>query len=114
MRRRQGGKLLTLRIKHFCIVIGAFALLLLAACLCWGGAGRKLAGVAYASEAASSGVGDTLRMIGAKFGLSESVYRSTKRGDALLVLALACSGVVAFNLWFFRHLHCVYAPRGKA
>ena len=114
MGRRQGRKLLTLRIKHYCIGLGAFALLLLAASLCWGGAVGKLVGVAYASEMASSGVGDTLRMIGAKFGLSEPVYRGTKRGDALLILALACSGIVAFNLWFFRHLHCVYAPRGKA
>jgi hypothetical protein len=48
-------------------------------------------------------------MVGAKLALSEPVYRGTNRGDAILILALVFSGIAAFNLWFVRHLHCVYA-----
>jgi len=58
---------------------------------------------------AKSEIADTLHMIETEFALSESVYRGTDRGDAILILALVFSGIVAFNLWLLRHLRCLYA-----
>jgi hypothetical protein len=110
MRRREGTKLLN-RLLHVRIALGAFALMALAtSLLSSGGAGTVLAEVAHASEMAGSEVADTLRVIDAEFALSAPVYRGTDRGVALLILALVFSGIVAFNLWLFRQVRCVYAP----
>jgi hypothetical protein len=51
-----------------------------------------------------------LDSIDAEFALSAPVYRGTDRGGAILILAFVFSGIVAFNIWLFRHLRCVYAP----
>jgi hypothetical protein len=102
-----GTKLLTRMLKHFLIGLGAFALMLLGASISGMGSGAGLAEVAQASGMATSEVVNTLHIIDAEFALSEPVYRGTDRGDALLILASAFAGIVAFNLWFFRHLRCL-------
>jgi hypothetical protein len=113
--RREGTKLLTRLLKHFCIGLSAFALMALAtSVLSPGEAGTIFAEVAHAGQIASSEVVDRFHLIDAEFGLSEPVYRSTDRGDAILMLALVLSGIVTFNLWLFRHLHRVYAPSRQA
>jgi hypothetical protein len=111
MRRREGTKLLTRLLKHVRIGLGALALMLFTASVHMpGGAGTILSEVAHASEMAHSEVVDTLHQIDAEFALSEPVYRGTDRGVAILILALVFSGIVAFNLWFFRQVRLVYAP----
>lgn len=43
---------------------------------------------------------------------SSSVLEATSRRTAIIILAAAFSAIVAFNLWFLRHLGRVYAsPR---
>jgi hypothetical protein len=113
MTRREGTKRLTRLLRHIRIGLGAFALMALATSVLSCGS-TVLTEVAHASEMASSEVVDTLHMIDARFSLSEPVYRSTGRGAAILVLAVVFSGIVAFNLWFLRHLHCIYAPSRQA
>jgi hypothetical protein len=110
MTRRDGTKLLTRLFKHLRISLGAFALMLVAASVSGQGGVAVLAEAAHADEKASSHVVGTLDIIDAEFALSEPVYRGTDRGDAILILALVFSGIVTFNLWFFQHLRCVYAP----
>jgi hypothetical protein len=111
MRQRVETKVLKPLLKHLRIGLGAFALVLLPVSVPGSGDGRTvLAEVAHAAEIASSQVVDTLDNIGAEFALSEPVYRGTDRGDAILILALVFSGIIAFNLWLFGHLRCVYAP----
>jgi hypothetical protein len=111
MTRREDTKRLTRLLKDFLIGLSVFALVLLAAAAEGsGGAWSVLAEVANAGEIASSEVIDTLDMIDAQLALSEPVYRDTDRGTAILILALVFSSIVAFNLWFFRHLRRVYAP----
>jgi hypothetical protein len=111
MTRRDGTKLLTRLLKHCRTGLGACALVLMAASVHGSGsAGTVLAEVAYASEMVSAEVVDTLHMIDAEFALSEPIYRGTDPGDAILILALVVLGIVAFNLWLFRHLRFVYAP----
>jgi hypothetical protein len=98
-------------LKHFRIAVSALALIVMAALVHGSGAAASvLADVAHAGEMASSQIGDTLSTIDEKFALSEPIYRDTDRGDAMLILALVLSCVVAFNLWLVRHLRCVYAP----
>jgi hypothetical protein len=109
MTRCDGTKLLTRSPNHFRISVGAFALMLLAASVSGPGGMEALAEIAHASETVNSEVVGKLRMIAAEFALSEPLYRGTNRGDAILILAFAFSGVVAFNFWFFQHLRCVYA-----
>jgi hypothetical protein len=110
MTRRDGTKLLSRLLKRFRIDLGALALMLLAASVSGPGGVALLADAAHASEMATSEVVDALHMIDAEFALSEPVYRGTDRGDAILILVLVFSGIIAFNLWFFHHLRCVYAP----
>jgi hypothetical protein len=111
MTRCDGTKLLTRAPNHFRISVGAFALmLLLAASVSGPGGMAALAEIVHASEMVNSEVVGKLRMIAAEFALSEPLYRGTNRGDAILILAFAFSGIVAFNFWFFQHLRCVYAP----
>jgi hypothetical protein len=113
MTRCDGTKLLTRMLKHFRLGLGAFALMLLGGSISGMGSGAGLAEVAQASGMATSEVVNTLHMIDAEFALSEPVYRGTDRGDALLILASAFAGIVAFNLWFFRHLRCVHPLEPK-
>jgi hypothetical protein len=111
MRRRDGTKARTRLLQHLRIGLGAFALMLIPASVHGAGvAGTIVAEVAHAAEMASTHVVGTLDIIDAEFALSEPVYRGTDRGDAIVILALVFLGMVAFNLWFFRHLRCVYAP----
>jgi len=111
MTRREKKKRPTCLLKDFLIGLGVFALVLFAASADGpGGAWSLLAEVANAGEMTSSDVIDTLDMIDAQLALSEPLYRHTDRGTAILVLALVFSSIVAFNLWFFRHLRRVYAP----
>jgi hypothetical protein len=111
MRRREGTKILTRLLNHVRIGLGALALMLVAASVQVPAVAETvLAEVAYAGEMASSEVADTLRMIDTEFALSEPLYRGTDRGVAILILALVFSGIVAFNLWFFRQVRLVYAP----
>jgi hypothetical protein len=115
MTQRDGTTLLKSLFKRFSIGLGTMALMLIAASAqVSGGAGTVLAKVAHAGEIASSEVADTLHMIDVQFALSKPLYRETDRGDAILILALVFSGIVAFNIWFFRHLHGVYAPSRQA
>jgi hypothetical protein len=110
MTRREETRRLTRLLKDFLIGLGAFALVFLAASGDGSsGAWSILAEVANAGEMASSDVIDTFDMIDAQLALSEPVYRDTDRGTAILILALVFSSIVAFNLWFFRHLRRVYA-----
>jgi hypothetical protein len=110
MTRREERQRLTRLLKDAFIGLSAAALLLLAASAGGPGGPRSfVAEVAHASEAASSEVVDTLHMIDVELALSEPVYRGTDRGTAILILALVFSSIVAFNLWFFRHLRRVYA-----
>jgi hypothetical protein len=108
--RRQEPKQARL-LKDFLIGLAVIALVLVAA-FADGARGpwSMLAEVAHAAEIASSEVADTMEMIDAELALSEPVYRGTDRGTAILILALVFSSIVAFNLWFFRHLRRVYAP----
>jgi hypothetical protein len=110
MTSRGGTKLLTGLLKHSRIGLGAWALMLFAASVfASGDTGTVLAKVAYAGEMARFGVVDTFHTIDAEFALSEPVYRGTDRGMAMLIVALVLSGILAFNIWFFWHLHRVYA-----
>jgi hypothetical protein len=110
MTRREGRQRLTRLLKDSLIGLGAVALVLLAATAGGSGGPRSIiAEVAHASEVASSEVADTLHMIDVELALSEPVYRGTDRGTAMLILAMVFSSIVAFNLWFFRHLRRVYA-----
>jgi hypothetical protein len=107
MTRHKGTELLTRLLKHSRIGLGAFALMLLAASIHGSAsAATVLAEVAHVSAE----VVDAMHMIDARFALSEPVYRGTARGGAILILALVFSGIVGFNVWFFRHLHRVYTP----
>jgi hypothetical protein len=108
MTRCDGTKLVTRMLKHLQVGLGAFALMLLGASVSGLGSVAILAEVAQAREFV-----DTLHMIDAEFALSEPIYRGTVRGDALLILASAFAGIVAFNLWFFRHLRCVHPLEPK-
>jgi hypothetical protein len=111
MTERERTKLLTRLLKHLHIGLGAIALVLLAMSVHGSaGGGAVLAEVAHVADMASSEVVHTLDSIDEKFDLSEPVYRGTDRGDAILILAVVFSSIIAFNLWLFRHLHCVYAP----
>jgi hypothetical protein len=98
-------------LKRFRIGLGALALIVMAALVHGSGAA---ASVLADVEMASSQIGDTLSNIDAKFDLSEPIFRGTDRGDAMLILALVFSGIIAFNCWLVRHLHCVYAPLRSA
>jgi hypothetical protein len=110
MTRRDRTKFRTRLLKHLRIGLGVFALMLLPVSVHGlRGAGAVLTEVAHAADMASSDVVDTLDSIGAEFALSEPVYRGTDRGDAILILALVFSVIVAFNLWLLQHLHCVCA-----
>lgn len=102
-------------LKDFLIGLGAFALVVLASADGSGGPWSMLVEVANAGELARSEVVGALDMIDEEFALSEPVYRGTDRGTAILILALVFSSMVAFNLWFFRHLRRIYAPvrRGR-
>jgi hypothetical protein len=109
--RREGRKLLTRLLKHVRVGLGAFALMLVAApAHGWESTGTALAEVAHAAQIVSSRIVGTWHSLDAEFGLSEPLYRGTDRGDAMIILALVCASIVAFNLWFLRHLHCAYAP----
>ena len=111
MTRHQDTKRVTRTLKDFFIGLSVFALVVLAASADGsGGPWSMLAQVANAGEMTRSEVVDTLGMIGQEFALSEPVYRHTERGTAMLILALVFSSIVAFNLWFFRHLRHMYAP----
>jgi hypothetical protein len=115
MTRRDRTKHPNRLLKHVRIGLGAFALMLIPVSVHGsGGDGTVLAEVAHAAEMASSQVVDTLDSIDTEFALSEPVYRGTDRGVAILILVLVLAGIVAFNLWFFRHLHRVYSPLGRA
>jgi hypothetical protein len=108
MTRRDRTKLPNRLLKHVRIGLGAFALMLIPVAVDGsGGDGTVLAEVAHAAEMASSQVVDTLDSIDTEFALSAPVYRGTDRGDALLILSLVFSSIVAFNLWLFRHMRCV-------
>jgi hypothetical protein len=105
---REGNTILT---RLFRIGLGAFALMLVAApAHGWGSTGTALGEVAHAAQIVSSHIVGTLESIVAEFGLSEPVYRGTDRGEAIIILTLVCVSIVAFNLWFLRHLHCAYTP----
>ena len=115
MVRRENSKCSARLLKRFRIGLGALALMAIAMFVHDSGAAASvLAHVAHASEIASSQIGGTLSIIDAKFDLSEPVFRGTARGDAILILALVFSGIIAFNCWLVRHLHCVYAPLRSA
>ena len=110
MTRCNGTRLLIRLLKHLRIGLGALGLMLLPASMHGSGdAGTILAEVAHAAEKASSDAVGTLDSLEAEFALSEPLYRGTDRGEAVLILSLVFSGLVAFSLWLFRHLHCVYA-----
>jgi hypothetical protein len=110
MMRREGRKRLTRPLKDLLIGLAVFALVLSAAFADGSGRpGSMLAMVANAGEVMGSEVVDTLEMIDAELALSEPVYRGTDRGTAMMILALVLSSIIAFNLWFFRHLRRVYA-----
>jgi hypothetical protein len=112
IRRERRPRLIRL-LKDLFTGLSVVTLMLLAASAGAPGGSRSImAEVAHASEVASSEVVDTLHMIDAELALSEPIYRGTDRGTAILILALVFSSIVVFNLWFFRHLHRVYAdPR---
>jgi hypothetical protein len=115
MTQRGRTKLVNRLLKHVRIALGAIALLLIAASVyCSGGPGWILAQVAHAGEVASSEIVDTLHMLDVEFSLSEPVYRGTDRGVAMVILALVLAVILAFNIWFVRHLRCVYAPSPQA
>jgi hypothetical protein len=110
MTRREETKRLNRTLRDLLIGLGVFALVLLAASADGSqGPWSMLAQVANAGEMARAEVVGTLDMIDEEFALSEPVYRGTGRGTAMLLLMLVFSSMVAFNLWFFRHLHHVYA-----
>ena len=111
MVRRELTKPLARFLKRYRIAIKAFVLMVLATCAYgWGGDGTALTAVDNVRETASSEVGDASHLIHAKFARSEQVYRGTDRGDAILILALVFSAIVAFNLWLAWHLHSICVP----
>ena len=111
MTERERTKLLTRLLKHVHIGLGVVALMLFAVSAHGSaGGGAVLAEVAHVADMASSEVVHTLDSIDEKFDLSEPVYRGTDRGDAMLILAVVFSSIIAFNFWLLRHLRCVYAP----
>jgi hypothetical protein len=111
MTGRQGPNLLARLPKHLRISFGALALMLLPVAVHGSGAaGTVVAMIAHAGETASAEAVGAFNMIDAELALAEPVYRGTDRGDAILILAFAFSGLAAFNLLLFRHLHRVYAP----
>jgi hypothetical protein len=110
MKRREETKRMNRTLRDLLIGLGVFALVFLAASADGSqGPSSMLAQVANAGEIARAEVVDTLGMIDEEFALSEPVYRGTERGTAMLLLTLVFSSMVAFNLWFFRHLRRVHA-----
>jgi hypothetical protein len=115
MTRREAKKGLTRTLRDFFISLGVFALVVVVTSADGSGSPWSvLAEPANIAQMMSSDVDGAWSRIDLVPDHSQSVYRGTNRGTAMLILALVFSSIVAFNLWFFRHLRRVYASSRRS